>query len=96
MTVIAIHTPYDKVVEDLSERFLDATTTKVPASDRNGFKRLRPNNHRGTQLYKLQTEFAYMINEITSGPSYIAPKIIDNCNKFIDGIIKQREDASQA
>lgn len=90
MTVIAIHTQFDKVVEDLSERFLNATTDRV------GPKRIRRNNAKGTNLHKLQVEFAYMINEITSGPTYIAPKIIDNCNRFIDGIEKQRQEAAQA
>ena len=89
MTVIAIHSQFDKVVEDLSERFLDATTDRV------GPKRIRRNNTKGTQLYKWQVEFAYMVHEITSGPSYIAPKIIDNANRFIDGIIKQRQEAAQ-
>jgi hypothetical protein len=90
MTVIAIHSQFDKVVEDLSERFLDATTDRV------GPKRIRRNNAKGTQLHKWQVEFAYMVHEITSGPSYIAPKIIDNANRFIDGIIKQRQEEKAA
>lgn len=90
MTMIAIHSQFDKVVEDLSERFLDATTDRV------GPKRIRRNNSKGTPLYKSQVEFAYMVNEITSGPTYIAPKIIDNASRFIDSINKQRQEAPAA
>jgi hypothetical protein len=79
MAVIAISTQYNKVVEDLSERFGKAT------------KGVR-NNARGTRLYKWQVDFAYFVHEIVSGPTYIAPKIIDNANRFIDGIIKIRKD----
>jgi hypothetical protein len=83
MAVIAISTQYNKVVEDLTERFAKAT------------KGIR-NNTRGSQLHKWQTDFAYFLNEIVSGPTYIAPKIIDNANRFVDGIIKQRKDESAA
>jgi len=83
MTVIAIHSQYDKVVEDLAERFVKAT------------KGLR-NNSRGTSLHKWQTEFAHYVHEIVSGPSYIAPKIIDNANRYVDGIIKHRKDEAAA
>jgi hypothetical protein len=79
MAVIAINSQYNKVVEDLSDRFSKAT------------KGIR-NNTRGTQLNKWQTEFAHFVDEIVRGPSYIAPKIIDNTNRFIDGIIKTRKD----
>lgn len=94
MTVIAIQTQYNEVVEDLSARFLKATTDRFTGKPAKGAR----NNSRGTQLHKWQVEFAYMIHEITSGPSYIAPKIIDNASRFIDVIIKQRKEeaASQA
>lgn len=83
MAVIAITTPFSKVVEDLTERFAKAT------------KGLR-NNTRGTQLHKWQSDFAYYVNDIVTGPTYIAPKIIDNANRFIDGIIKQRKEEAAA
>lgn len=79
MAVIAINTQYNKVVEDLSERFAKAT------------KGIR-NNTSGTQLHKWQSDFAYYVNDIVSGPTYIAPKIIDNANRYIDGIIKTRKE----
>ncbi len=41
------------------------------------------------QLYKLQVEFSYMIDAITRGPRYIAPKVIADCNEFIANITKQ-------
>lgn len=83
MAIIAISSQYNKVIEDLSDRFAKAT------------KGIR-DNKRGTQLNKWQTDFAYFQNEIVSGPSYIAPKIIDNANRFIDGIIKQRKEEAAA
>lgn len=83
MATIAINTQYAKVVEDLTERFAKAT------------KGIR-NNTRGTQLHKWQSDFAYYVNDITSGPTYIAPKIIDNANRFIDGIIKARKEEQAA
>lgn len=74
-----ISTQFDQVLADLSERFQRAT------------RGLR-NNSRGTALHRYQVEYMYYVHEIVSGPSYIAPKIIDNCNRFIDNIIKNRKE----
>lgn len=41
---------------------------------------------RGTDLYKLQVEFSYFMDEISRGPIFHAPKVIADCNTFIDHI----------
>jgi hypothetical protein len=71
---------YSKVVEDLSDRFAKAT------------KGIRDNSA-GGQLYKWQVDFSYLVHEVVSGPTYIAPKIIDHTNRFIDSIIRFRREA---
>jgi hypothetical protein len=38
----------------------------------------------GTNLFKLQVEFSYMVDAIKRGPAYIAPKLISLCNEFIN------------
>lgn len=40
-------------------------------------------NHEGTELYNLQVEFCWLQHEITTGPSYIVPKFIQQTNEFI-------------
>lgn len=40
-------------------------------------------NHKGTCLYRYQTEFCYLIDEIQRGPEYILPKVIQDANALI-------------
>lgn len=40
-------------------------------------------NHKGTCLYRYQTEFCYLIDEIQRGPEYILPKVIQDANQLI-------------
>lgn len=65
----------DQVVTFLSSAFNKAT---YPL----GFK-----NNKGTDLYDLQTEMAWMLHEIQMGPRYIAAKRIQEANEFIESII---------
>lgn len=83
MTTTAISSQFDSVIVDLTERFQRAT-------------RGMRSNVRGTQLHRYQVDFMYFVHEIVSGPAYIAPKLIDNCNRFIDNIVKHRKDDVQA
>lgn len=39
---------------------------------------------RGTKLFQLQVDFAYMLDAIKRGPGYIAPKLIAVTNDFIN------------
>lgn len=40
-------------------------------------------NYKGTCLYRYQTEFCYMMDEIQRGPEYILPKVIQDANQLI-------------
>ena len=41
------------------------------------------------QLYKMQTEFAYLLNEVAQGPKCVMQKHITACNDYIDRTIQQ-------
>jgi hypothetical protein len=41
-------------------------------------------NGKANQSYSLQTEFAYLLNEVAQGPKSILQKNIAACNEFID------------
>lgn len=43
---------------------------------------------KGTRLYTYQVDFAHYLNEIQRGATYIVPKVIADCNDFINGIIE--------
>ena len=64
----------EQVVTFLSSAFNKATYSY-------GFK-----NNKGTELYNLQTEMAWMLHEIQMGPRYIAAKRIQEANEFIESI----------
>jgi hypothetical protein len=64
-----------QVVRYLSKVFANATES------------MGRNAPAGSDLYKLQVEFAYYVDEITRGPSYQVSKVIADCNSFIDGIV---------
>lgn len=49
------------------------------------------------RLYRLQTEFAYLLNEVVQGPRCILQKNITACNDFIDATNQMlSEEARQA
>jgi hypothetical protein len=41
---------------------------------------------RGSELYKLQCDFTYMLDEIKRGPTYQVSKIIAKANEMLDAI----------
>lgn len=41
-------------------------------------------------LYAHQVDFAYYLDNIQRGPTYIVPKIIAECNEFIDKISNKK------
>lgn len=46
-------------------------------------------SHSGPNLsYRLQTEFAYLLNELTQGPRCMLQKHITDCNEFIDSVVQ--------
>lgn len=44
-----------------------------------------------TPLYTHQVQFSYMLNEIRCGPRYIVPKVIQECNEYIERIKTERK-----
>jgi hypothetical protein len=49
------------------------------------------------RAYYLQTEFAYLLNEVVQGPRCILQKNISACNDYIDGTVQMlNEEAQQA
>jgi len=44
---------------------------------------------RGNAQYIIQTEFAYLLNEIMQGPKCLLQKHIADCNEFIDQVIQE-------
>ena len=45
---------------------------------------------KGSELYDLQVEFSYYIDDITRGPVYHVSKVIADCNQFIDDIVTSK------
>lgn len=41
------------------------------------------------RTYILQTEFAYLLNEVVQGPRCVLQKNIAACNEFIDQVVQQ-------
>jgi hypothetical protein len=64
-----------QIVDFLNHAFRQATQGMGKAT--------RSKDGTKTALYDLQVEFSYMIREITSGPTYIVPKIVTECNELI-------------
>lgn len=48
------------------------------------------------RAYKLQTEFAYLLNEVVQGPRCVLQRNITQCNDFIDRTVQslQRDEAT--
>lgn len=48
------------------------------------------------RAYKLQTEFAYLLNEVVQGPRCVLQRNITLCNDFIDRTVQslQRDEAT--
>lgn len=65
----------EQVVSFLSRSFQNA---QQAAARKIGYK-----NTKGSKLYGYQVEFCYLIDDITRGPRYIAPKRISKANELI-------------
>ncbi len=58
-------------------RYLNGTFARVSRG-------LGNDNLKGTDLYAAQVDFCYLIHQIETGPSYLAPKAIAAANELID------------
>lgn len=65
----------EQVVSYLSHAFVRAMQKAI--------HQIGNRNQKGTCLYRYQTEFCYMIDEIQRGPEYILPKVIQDANQLI-------------
>ena len=63
----------ERVVRFLSYKFKELTSNMT-------------DNSKGTNLHVMQTEFAYLIDNIQREPRYSVGKIITNANTFLAGI----------
>lgn len=80
--------PSDLMIEK-SVRYLSSQFAKATAGMGKAIKATK--NAPATELYTLQVNFAYLIDEIQRGPKYFAPKVISECNEFLDAIWQKRE-----
>lgn len=80
--------PNEKPVKDVNQiiRYLSTTFNRVTA------KLDRPVRDKKTgpnEAYILQTEFAYLLNEVVMGPRCGMQKCIVACNEFLDQIVQE-------
>ena len=80
--------PTEKPVKDVNQiiRYLSTTFNRVTV------KLDRPNRDKKTgpnEAYMLQTEFAYLLNEIVLGPRCGMQKSIVACNEFLDQVVQE-------
>lgn len=75
-----------QIVDFLNHAFRQATQGMGKATrSKDGVK---------SQMYVWQTEFSYMIDDITRGPTYIVPKIVTDCNELIAKLNELKAQAS--
>lgn len=83
-------TPSPKTAEkDIGQivRYLTATFNQATSTlDRPH----RPKGQRANQLYYMQTDFAYLLNEVMQGPRCVLQKNIAACNEFIDQVMQHQ------
>lgn len=66
----------EKIIFDLNNRFSNA------------IRQYGNDNKKGTDRYKHEVNFAYIMNDITRSPGYIIPKHISNANLYINSLDK--------
>lgn len=81
-------TPTTRPVKDVTQiiRYLSTTFNRVTA------KLERPSRNKNTgpnAAYVIQTEFAYLLNEIVQGPQCVMQKNIVACNEFLDQVVQE-------
>lgn len=73
----------EQVARYLNHAFADATD-RMGKATRTYIK--KTNTVEMTELYKLQVEFTYMLDNIRRGPTYLVSKVISDCNRLIANI----------
>lgn len=77
----------ERSVRFLCNQFQKITAGMGRATRANG-------NQPATDLYGYQVEFSYMIDAIQRGPRHFAPKVISDCNEFLDTISQAKAEAA--
>lgn len=89
---MAYHKPEKKEI-NTSEvvKYLTRSFNRAVNNSNLGNRAVRTINGRvnPTELYNAQVEFCYLIDNIQRGPSYIAPKIIQDANDMIAKLEQQ-------
>lgn len=70
-----------QIIRYLTNTFNQATKGQEAAA--------RAKNNGTNRQYKWETEFAYLINELTLGPRCVLQKNITECNNFIDSVVTE-------
>lgn len=74
-------------------RYLVSTFNQVTSGLERPF---RSKTHGANLAYELQTEFAYLLNEVKQGPRCVLQKNITVCNEFIDHVMQELNQAQQS
>ena len=87
------HTAYDKTDREVKEkdigqivRYLSATFNQATSKLDRPF---RDNKSGANETYIIQSEFAYLLNELMQAPRCMQQKYISDCNDFIDQVIME-------
>lgn len=83
--------PKEKDVSQII-RYLTATFNQATSRLERPFRGKTGNSN---ESYKLQTEFAYLLNEVAQGPRCVLQRNITVCNEFIDKLIQTLSLANQ-
>ena len=73
----------DKVVRYLSHAFAKAMSKATSKIGNKALRSVNKSKVSTTKLYDYQVKFCYLIDDIQRGPSYIAPKKIQEANELI-------------
>jgi hypothetical protein len=76
----------EQVVKHLS-RVFERVTYGMERAART--KNPRTGQFEKNRLYQLQEDFAYFVDGIQRNPAYFVPKVISDCNAFLDELVKE-------
>lgn len=81
-------------VKDISQIVRYLTSTFNSALSELSLDRAARTKKGANKAYELQTEFAYLLNEVMQGPRSLLQKHITDCNEFIDTVLQMKVDTS--
>jgi hypothetical protein len=74
---------------DISQivRYLTATLNQAVSKLERPFRNTKTGQK--NEAYIIQTEFAYLLNDVMQGPRCMVQKHIADCNEFIDQVVQE-------